>query len=738
MNIVLSLLGWGELILICGILYYAFFKQNVLDRYLSKFNFLFLLFLLGFILIMPFFFILLAEECDIEKTDLIDGNIKDSSLSWAIFHSFFDPGTLSYTKGDGRIFTFFVVVFGVLLMNGFLVSTLVGYYERHVQRWQNGEVRYNFRKMPHVIILGGHNSVISVFREARDKKEFSKAKRFIIMTTRNIPEFRRYLQSILSQEEMETIILYNGSRTSVQDIQSLNISRKSVLATYVIGEGTPTEEEPAHDSQSLESVKLISKESGKRQNRLLCYMMFQKLATYNTFQLAAFKEEIKSKLIFEPYNYYEMWAQQIIACPDGRKYKAIDQKLDKDGNVSDWIHKDSDLFPHLIIIGMGRMGLAIAQEAALCCHYPNFKHTRITLIDKEADIQMRHFVNRAPSLFEISRWKYLDSHNSNLWKVSDKLHDPEMCRYQYKHLSDTDTHFMDVDWEFIKGDIDERNVVDYLNLISKDNNSIISVYVCLPKDNDSLSAAVWLPVALCDRAQQVLVQQVQSYDMIEQLSTKFCGQESRYKNFVPFGKIESSFVQTYVDVPIAKKIYSKNYKQIKDCIEKKADWRNINWEWDELPPMKRWSAVYSSHGWFTKFRSLGVPAGSIPSKELLVKNFCKADDCDEETETRKLYGEVEHNRWIYERLLFVGESAMTDKTFAEIDWEILAMSDKDKHTEIKNGYKDCSLHEHLDICSLTLLKKVDPGAVAYDMRLERTAIIYDALIEDFSKKSNGE
>lgn len=726
--IVIGLGGLAGIVCLCIAIFYY---PDVLDRYLAQFKLRTVLMILCFILTIPFSLVLLANVLGITSEGLLyNPKVEPSGLSWAVFHIFSDPGSLSYaaTPKD-RLFATIAAMLGILLMNGFLVSTILGYYDRHVQGWINGGVRYNLKRTPHILILGGHDSIISIIREIKNKKEFQKAKRIVIMTSRDIPEFRSYLQSVLSRQELKTIILYHGSRTSTEDLNSLHLTNTTILATYVVGEGTPIYEEPAHDSQSLESVKLIAQKCKDRKNRLNCYMMFEKQATYATFQLANFSEDIKANLVFEPYNYYEMWAQQIIAQPNGSTYKAVDQITTDNGEVKEWIHKDSRLSPHIIILGMERMGLAIAQEAALCCHYPNFKHTKITLIDRNADKQMQHFINRAPSLFELSKWSFWDTKKTDGFIVNDNLKNiPE--NFQYSHLADGDSHFMDVDWEFIKGDIDEQKIVKYLESVSKEEDSIVSVFICLPSDNECLTAAVWLPSLLCKKAQQVLVQQELSYDMIEQLSTQTSGSESRYKNFVPFGKMESSFKQIFVDVPVAKKIYSKNYKQIHKAIGEGNRWQDINWVWDTLSPMERWSAIYSSHGWFTKFRTLGVPAGKIPSKELLTENFCKQEE--EETPSRTLFGEVEHNRWVYERLLKVGECAMTDEIFIQYDWENLATQHKEEHNLTKKRIQNSFRREHLDICSLSLLKKVDPDSVAYDMRLERTALIYEALKEDFT------
>ena len=156
------------------------------------------------------------------------------------------------------------------------------------------------------------------------------------------------------------------------------------------------------------------------------YVLFENQMTYSVFQFSEICKDTKEYINFIPLNYYEMWAQKVFAAPDptnlignGKSGEdAIDyfpldmlpnqedkhknnrepnRKNDLNGTdvppedikfISD--HEDDKHYVHLVVIGMTKMGVAMALEAAHLCHYPNCltakaPRTRITFIEENGD-----------------------------------------------------------------------------------------------------------------------------------------------------------------------------------------------------------------------------------------------------------------------------------------------------------------------------------------------------------------
>lgn len=752
-------------------------RQNVLDRYLAEFKFISVVKIIIFILCIPCTVALAISVMGVLPTDLItsstellDSNSDSPDIFWSTFYHFADPGNQHMVGSAlGRRVAWWIALLGMFLMNGFLVTTIISFIDRHIIGWINGEVRYHFWKSPHIIIIGGHDSVPSIIKNVLEPMtgKYRDVKHVVILTNREISVYRTELKSLLPIELYDKVVLYHGMRSSKDDIESLNIAYQSLRAVYIVGEGTAEKTEAAHDSLNLECAKLVAYNRGdvhkEKKNDtpvpdkcyLECYVMFEKQASYASFQLTDTAQDLKKSLLFIPYNYYEMVAERIMANPQ-KPYKAIDIHYDEIGNPKEYMDESSEKRVHIIIIGMSRMGLAMGQEAALICHYPNYAReewneelameagdtnveskkgdlrTLITYIDSEAYRQMISLQNRCVSYFEISPWSYYDATVvDSKWKHYRGLNE-DSC--QYKHLAEErlgDKNFLDVEWEFIQGTVGEPSVNRYLEKCAERDNEILTLYVTMPNDDESLTVAAYLPQKIYDKAEQILVHQRQSDEMIKQLSAINLGNEtqrsnSRYKKIVPFGVSDCIFEQRMVDVPFAKKINSKNIRRISEAIKEGKSWKTIDLVWHELSLRDRWSAIYSSHGWRTRFRTLGTNPGEIPALNVLEENFANDEDLIE------LYGRVEHNRWCCERLLKMGENLMSQDNYFR--WFSMSTDPKNhgksEQDLLKNVLKDGPSREHLDFCSNYQLRKRDPVTIYYDTdRNKRIIDIYQALFD---------
>ena len=345
--------------------------------------------------------------------------------------------------------------------------------------------------------------------------------------------------------------------------------------------------------------------------------------------------------------------------------------------ISDY--EDDKHYVHLVVIGMTKMGVAMALEAAHLCHYPNCltakaPRTRITFIDENADRESGYFMNRYDVLFDLARWRYVDAtksktrkgdqtiyiesnyncRNCNLaeFRINKKL--PECasnrecktclkcdsCEYWYEPLySPTskskfkcdapngvsylsrqngfdenipgDEFFIDIEWEFIKGSLSNHSVLEYLReCAAKDENKILTVAVCLDEPHQAISAGLYLPDEVYEKALQVLVYQRYSDSLLKDLSNKNT-EGFRYKKVKPFGMLSQTFSLMSVDHQMAKYI---NYIYSSGDISLEESEGKLEDEWEKAiskfkegksGTASRWSNIYHANTLVTKLRSIG-------------------------------------------------------------------------------------------------------------------------------------
>lgn len=685
--------------------------------------------------------------------------LRDSD-SWPYITQFLDQNNDHMGRRNLR---FAVALFGMLSLNVILIPTAINFIERRVENWKKGKSRYNLKHSKHVIIIGGHDMVSGILNEINN----DEIKYFVVMTELDCEKYRTKLSAQVSKEIGDKLLVYHGDRTSKNDIQSLNVHCNKLQAVYIIGEGCSDKElEPNHDSKNMTCTDLIAQERETRgSGKLRCFVMFEHRSSYVAFQQSELTELYKKNLTFEPFNIFEMCAQNILVMPEKLNYpvRPIDVSqfsADKLG-AKRCIDIDSNQRVHLVVFGMSKIGMALASEAAVICHYPNYAKEElleeygiasnrkkedlrmlITFIDLDGKQQMKFYQNRMPALFEISKWKYMDGTSSTHFIVSDKMNEnPE--GFEYSNLIDTDSNikdknFVDVEWEFINGAIGDPGVMKYLKDISENANEMLTIAVCLPNGAEGLSLASTLPVDIYDKAEQIFVYQTKSDGIVRQMAGDYkdtpvgeCA--NRFGKLRPFGMYESCFNQDLLDNDIAKKVQKKNYEKLKSAIAGNKPTAGIELEeLSSLPILERWSAVYSAHNWSVKFRSMGMLSGQLPPKELLKKEFGVNSEMIQGTDEnhRDLWGRVEHNRWMLERLIKIGERPINAQEHEKYQNDLL---------KVKEPLKKSAQRSHLDICSMRMLKGsnnkdsekqlgIDPGTVKYDtQRNYRLVEIYEAI-----------
>lgn len=589
-------------------------------------------------------------------------SVKSPSLMWTIMYHFFDPGNQHMTTShQGRIWAFVIALLGVTLMSGILVASITNLFTRRADEWMRGECRYYpsvigrkktkgkcvrlfFGK--YAIIIGGHNSLVDICHSIQDKVD-----NIFVITAKDITALRGEFMSDNDIDE-DKIVLYRGDITNINEIDVLYPQHAEKI--YIIGEDDVTSD---HDIQVMKCLQIIADkaeaEKWKCETPKKCYVQFEYQTTFSVIQSAKTPGIIKKVIEFLPYNYYENWAQKVLitdATPDVvdekkdvqlERYKNLSKKyphqykyhpLDGKG-----IGVGSEKRVHLVIVGMSKMGVALAIEAAHIAHYPNFVdnhdlRTRITFIDTEADTEKDFFMGRFEQLFGLSRWRYMEGDNVKEETPWDR--DPE-------------GNYLDIEWEFIKGGVEAQNVKDYLRKCAcnarkeNDNGTILTVAVCLENEHESVAATLYLPKEVYINAQQVLVYQKSGCSIIDNVNgfNLFAQKDNekgedyfakmRYKKLLPFG------MQTYNNHSMdsmdnmqqlansASRVYDSfndkdfNTPDVIGFIEKYCDnakSAECLKKWAESEIWRKWSNIYNVNSLDTKMRSIRESVGLCEDK----------------------------------------------------------------------------------------------------------------------------
>lgn len=707
--------------------------------------------------------------------DSIRNKQADPSFFWGVYYHFIDPGNQHMTTTlGGRVIAAIISIFGMFLLNGLLVSSIIGWIDRRKEKWLKGEIKYDkfLKKYAHHVIIGGNDMVAGIVKQLfvtiDGQKDLLKTY-ILIQTSRDVENFRRELFSDLTEDQQKRVIIYYGSRTSTEDIADLVL--ENAREVYILGEDTRTDDlESYHDTMNMECLKLVSEdikdvtkyyctedEKGRviEDYRLVCRVMFEYQTSFSVFQFSEISNDIKQRVRFKPFNYYEMWAQRVLISKEFKKsLKEFTSYIPLEGVGID---RESDNFVHLIIVGMSRAGVALAVEAAHLAHYPNFetkkKRTRITFIDMNMETEMNFFKGRFQSLFSVARHRYVSESTGSMYHDVKKYPwiNPlkySLCKSAYygDYLGDD---FIDIEWEFINGSVEHPNVQQYLVDASNNSDAKITIASCLSEDNKALAVALYLPrtVYLKDNVQQILVYQRYASSTINLVSNKRFS--SAYDNKLKsFGMVSDGYDVSLVnDAEMIANLVSERYftmhadiekytnrliagnydpcekriaEEIKDKLlkhfELDSDYMKKNdlkvqkiveycekyceenkvRRIDKVPVAAWWSNIYNANILWTKLRCINfIDDGTI-------NELSDIDIWD--------LANVEHNRWNMEQLLMTYSPLTKEEMF-----DVLHYHDK----PLRNIYK--GVMKHSDLCSCNQLK-VYGKTFKYDVAFARDLV----------------
>lgn len=536
---------------------------------------------------------------------------------------------------------------------------------------RDGFTRYSFKQ--HILILGGSRELLPLLR-AIAAHDALKMLPVVVLADSDCPSLLQLLRTRLQSLGVQSpVTLYRGSRTCADTLRTCQVDSASHI--FILGE----DDEPAHDSLNVSCWQQVRQLRAQCNQLAQCYLMLR--SSTSTFLFHSLQQEAHNSLETTIINSYESLAQQLLV---GDIYHNDTLTLDR-GLVT----VGSDRFVHLVVVGMTPMGYAFAATAAQLCHFPNFDEsaprpirTRITFVDPRANELMDCFKASYPGIFDLSHVRYIEQPGAWLQGVPQRS------------LGD----FVDVEWQFVKGNISSEWIRDMLSDCAADSRQVLSVALCGGDSARNLAEAYRLPRQLYPLPDSnnsspltpvVYVYQPDDSSLVQTVQNEVL----RFHNVVPFGFSAKGFDPLHsLRIAAAKRI---NYLYQKENSGKvftsmPADEALLNELWRQLSSAEKTAALLAANATNTFIRSFGL------SRTTLADHL--SDDAVVES-----FAAVDHARRNMACLL-AGYSAMPADQRARLN-SALQSADNSEREEatIQSKYSKCMLFVDKDITPYALL-----------------------------------
>ncbi len=539
-----------------------------------------------------------------------------------------DPGAFDGSDKSFPIFlSLLVAISGAVLFSAMLITVIGNIVSNRMDEYKKGLLRYDFDH--HILILGANSTLVNMLKEIAADKELCK-KQIVVLTTSDTEKLKDSVAVKISDiiQNLDITYLY-GIREQEETLKYVQADEAHSI--YILGE----DNEEDHDSKNIKCWKNIQKVCENTSYQIQCYMLVERLSSFHVFQFSSEQENERVRLTV--INSLENWAQRVLVAriyKDNAKYPSIVGDTAKDFNKN----------VRFVVFGMTQMAYAMATTVAHIVHKPHFKggpdaqRTKICFVMPNIEQEMNFFIGHYDSLFKLS--------HSRLYKYTQG--DNNKFDWEYKIITRPDEKiygdFLDIEWEFIDGSIEDGHVRDLLVKYANNKDEKLSLAICNYETKSNISAALYLPGEIYCKNVPVFVYQPNEGDILS-----FANETFKYSNVYPFG------MKTDCYDPLFKKRLSKakkiNYlysleNQKKPYLAMPND-EELDRLWNEITSyVIMYSNIYS--------------AASIPLKlKLILRDVDILGSCPaftaNEVETLAI---MEHNRWNIEKLL-MGFSPLT-------------------------------------------------------------------------------
>ena len=424
---------------------------------------------------------------------------------------------------------------GLLIFNGMLVGVITNAIVDRVESHRNGLNHY--LKKDHYIIMGYDEMVPSLIQDifSKDQKAY-----ILVLSSYDAKKINEKLKKSVAKQRLDQIIINYGHRTASEYYDEIHL--ESAKEIYIVGNRSL----PSHDATNIECVDSISSylkdhKSEQMPKRITC--VFEDLDTYSAFKTTEIFDNVRALNIeLVPYNFYTGWAHQVFIT---RSYKEKSDPLKPipypriyDRGIS----PEDKRYMHLVFVGTTNFSVSFAMEAAHLFHFPNFKEdskqpkTRITFIGQNMDKEMQLFVTQNHHFFDVQSYIYQD------------LTSGSSTNPQRTPKSD----FLDVEFEFIKGDVYSEVVQSLISKWAQDiDRQYLSIFLAMADQRNNFIMGMNMPDEVYDNAIPVFIRQDHADDLVTNLriadnkdfdyiivengELKSSKRKGRYANLYPFG-----------------------------------------------------------------------------------------------------------------------------------------------------------------------------------------------------------
>ena len=582
---------------------------------------------------------------------LIDGNT---------FHDIYS----STEVGGWTLFlSSLIYVAGVIVFTGMIIAAMTNMIARRVERHRDGLIHY--LKSGHYVIMGYDEMAPSIITEIFDRNPDADV---LLLTAVDAKTIRERLLKSVARKQMNQIYINYGQRMAKEYYPDIHL--ESAEEIYIVGKRSL----PAHDAVNVECVGSVCsylKEGNfpQKPKRITC--VFEDLDTYAAFKTTEIFSEVgKLGIEFVPYNFYAGWAKQVFVRGSYKEKSYPDKEIPYPSLYGDGITPDDNKFVHLVFVGTSNFAVSFAMEAAHLLHFPNFEHnhslrTRITFIDINADKEKDLFITRNRHLFDIQPFYYeqvVGNKNVGYSENPDKsLLSPDI------ELHD----FLDVEFEFIKGDVFSQEVQNKIQGWVKTGNQYLSIFLAMADQRNNFIMGMNMPDEVYDHGIPVFIRQDRADNFVTRLRNeddKKFGyahvddgelieeqRKGRYAHIYPFGMDDMAYCSDERSLRRAKLfnyLYDNaNYSTYRfpdplvlNAIPTSKIWEEAEEGWSKLSVAHKWSNLYCAYNIPCKLATLRAMRGLEPDDT--------SHDLDalSEEEIREIAA-VEHNRWNVEKLL---------------------------------------------------------------------------------------
>lgn len=560
-------------------------------------------------------------------------------------------------------------ILGAFIFNGAIIAIITNFIDQRVQNHRGGHIHY--LKSGHHIVMGYDDMVPSIITHVFEK---DKDAYVLLLSAADAEIIREKLRKVFDEKQLQHIIINYGHRMSKDYYKDIHLETAEQI--FIVGMRSL----PAHDAINVECVDSICsylKQSNvqSRPKRITC--VFENLDTYAAFKTTEIFGRVKELGIeLVPYNFYSGWAKQVFVKRFHRDMDNPEKNIGYPAVYGQGVTPDDNKYVHLVFVGTTNFAVAFAMEAANVLHFPNFNRdkrlkTLITFIEVNADKEKDEFVTRYRHFFEVQSYKYRDL--SNEQKGVAEVAGSELLRFDGE-----DANFLDVEFEFVKGDVFSKKVQDVMKEWAQDTGGqYLSIFLALADQRKNFAFGMNMPDEVYDNGIPVFIRQDRSDNFVSNLREADEAVRSnskgntysvvkdgrleqtvlggRYANIYPFGMNETAFSADERSLECAKLINylyeTAHYEEYKfqsladlDSIPADQIWKEADAYWRKLSVALKWSNLYNAYTTSIKLDTLRAMRGLAQED--------KSHDLQPLTEDEmEVMARVEHNRWNVEKLL---------------------------------------------------------------------------------------